>query len=274
MGIGTGFSYDKIYVIYIDRLGTSSFIREKDSTYENRIGFYEMSPLYLESYDVFRSVFGADFKFFGYSDTIVAAPQTRDAREIAKAASMAFESLLKFSINTRVYITHGDLAFHRFEDLSEETENFVCPIYGTTILDAHEMNEWGMKCLGVFVHPSILDTFALAKGAIFADGSPAGLLDLPTYLPSEKVTALIATLCELRKIQDVDEATSRVAEIGVVQTITESMKKQGISQQDIDDSLKESAMRRNRNKRATRAYCTALVDAMLGGRVVVGRREN
>jgi len=70
MGSGTGFSYDKIYAIYIDRLGTSSFIREKDSTYDNRIGFYEMSPLYLESYEVFRSVFGTDFKFFGFSDTI------------------------------------------------------------------------------------------------------------------------------------------------------------------------------------------------------------
>lgn len=274
MGSGTGFSDDKIYVIYIDRLGTSSFIREKDSTYDNRIGFYEMSPLYQESYDVFRSVFGTDFKFFGFSDTIVAAPQTRDASEVAKAASMVFESLLDYSIATRVYITHGDFAFHRFEDLSEETENFVCPIYGNTILDAHEMNEWGVKCLGVFVHPSILDTFALAKSAIFSDGSLAGLLDLPTYLPSETVTALIGTLSELGKIQDEDKATSRVAKIDVVQTMTESMKKHGISQQDINDSLKKSVMRSNRNKRAILAYCTALVDAMSGGRVVVGRHEN
>ena len=273
MGSGAGFSYDKIYVIYIDRLGTSSLIREKDSVYDNRIGFYEMSPLYLDSYEVFRSVFGTDFKFFGFSDTIVAAPQTRDAREVAKAASMAFETLLEYSIATRVYITHGDLAFHRFEDLSDETENFVCPIYGTTILDSHEMNEWGMKCLGVFAHPSILDTFALAKGAIFEDGSPAGLLDLPSYLPSERVTALIATLSELRKIQDVDEATSRLAKIDVVQTSTEAMKKLGMSQQDIDDSLKESVMRSNRNKRAILAYCTALLDVMSGGNVVVGNRK-
>jgi len=273
MANGTGSSYGNIYVIYIDRLGTGSFIRENDSTYDNRIGFYEMSPLYLDSYEVFRSVFGTDFIFFGFSDTIVAAPQTRDAREVANAASMAFERLLGYSIATRIYITHSDLAFHRFEELGKETENFVCPIFGTTILDAHEMDEWGIKCLGVFVHPSILDTFAFAKGAVFANGSPTGLLDLPSYLSSERITTLIDTLRELRTIQDVNEAISRARENPAIQATIESMKKHGIPQEEIDDSLREPVLRSNRNKRAIFAYCTALLDAMSGGSVVVGRRE-
>ena len=51
----------------------------------------------------------------------------------------------------------------------------------------------------------------------------------------------------------------------------ESMQKWGIPKEEIDGSLREPILRRNRNKEAVLAYSTALLDALSHGSVVIGR---
>lgn len=262
----TLFSYSDTYVIYVDRLGTKSLIREKDEIYNNRIGLYEMSPLYLESHEVFCSVFGDDFKYFAFSDTIVGVPTTKDVNKIAIAASRTFARILDFSIAARIYVTSGDFSFHRFEQLAENPDNFICPIYGSTILDAHEMDELHLKCLGVFIHPAIHAKFNIVDGVRFEDGSPAGFLDLKHYLSCTEIEDLIEAVRDKLAIEDAAEKTRKMKDCPAIRS-----KEKQIQEGTIGQTLAGSVERENLNKKPINIHLRTLQHALLQRHAIVQR---
>lgn len=152
-----------------------------------------MAPLYIEPYEVLVEVLGKGFKYFGFSDTIIAVSQTDDATTIGKAASKIFAVLLSFSIASRVFITHGDFSFHRFEQLAEREDSFLCPIYGSTLLDAYQMDQLGMKCLGVFAHRNVISQFETMPNVKFSDESEVGFLNLNRYLAEDEISKIKCT---------------------------------------------------------------------------------
>ena len=69
--ISTSRFYHDCYIIFLDKAGTKVNIRDHDTIYNNRIGFYEIVSLYKESVDVFDEILEKRYQFFGFSDTIV-----------------------------------------------------------------------------------------------------------------------------------------------------------------------------------------------------------
>ena len=149
-----------------------------------------MASLYVEPYEALVEVLGKQFKYFGFSDTIIAVSQTDDATVIGKAASKVFSALLSFSIASRVFITKGDFSFHRFEQLAERPDTFLCPIYGSTLLNAYKMDQLGMKCLGAFAHQNVISQFETMQNVKFQDGSEVGLLNLNRYLADDEISKI------------------------------------------------------------------------------------
>ncbi len=156
-----------------------------------------MAPLYVEPYEVLVEVLGKQFKYFGFSDTIIAVSQTDDATVIGKAASKIFSALLSFSIASRVFITKGDFSFHRFEQLAERPDTFLCPIYGSTLLDAYQMDQLGMKCLGAFAHKNVISQFETMQNVKFQDESEVGFLNLNRYLVDDEISKIKCTASNL-----------------------------------------------------------------------------
>lgn len=183
-------SISQCYLIYVDRLGTTSIIRKDDCLYGNREGFYGMAPLYVEPYEVLVEVLGKQFRYFGFSDTIIAVLETDDVTTIGKAASKVFSVLLSFSIATRVFITKGDFSFHRFEQLAERPDTFLCPIYGSTLLDAYELDKLGMKCLGAFAHKSVINQFETMPNVKFQNEAEVGFINLKSYLTDDEISKI------------------------------------------------------------------------------------
>ncbi|MGD9732630.1 MAG: hypothetical protein AB7U45_10655 [Desulfamplus sp.] len=271
----TSLMYLDNYVIYLDRLGTSSFIQEKDSVYGNRIGFYKMNELYLESYEIFKSVFKNNFNYFGFSDTIIAVPKEKNARDVAVAASSVFVELLKLDIATKIYITRGDFYFHRFESLNDKQDNFICPIYGSTILDSHKMDASGIKCLGVFVHSNALEDFIILKNVKFVDGLSSGLLDLHYYLCEKSKTNLSSILNNLLIMDDENKALEilEIKEHGFIKSMVELLKEHHVSEKEIVKIITENSLRRNRNKKALLDYCKILQKALSGCDIALERNK-
>ena len=149
-----------------------------------------MAALYLESHEVLVEVLGNQFKYFGFSDTIIALLETDDVTLIGKAASKVFSALLSFSIASRVFITKGDFSFHRFEPLAERPDTFLCPIYGSTLLDAYELDQLGIKCLGVFAHKGVINQFETMPNVKFQNEAEVGFINLKSYLTDDEISKI------------------------------------------------------------------------------------
>jgi hypothetical protein len=261
------------FVIYVDSLGTKSLIRERDKIYQNRIGFYEMVALYFESYDVFHSVFKNGVIFFGFSDTIIAVPRTNDIDEIAIASSKVFTKLLGYSLATRIYVTYGDFSYHRLEDISDKPDTFVCPVYGSTILDADEMDQSSIRCLGVFVHPTLINEFKIIDDVRFTDGKSAGFLDLNYYLTSKEITDLIEMINASLTIENVGEKSEQLKKEPSIISLIDLLQQHQIPMDEIDRTINDIFSRINANKKALLTYYTALQEALLNRNVIVKREK-
>jgi len=272
--IGTSLLYKDCYLIYIDRLGTKFLINEADKIYENRIGFYEMSPLYSDTYEIFKEIFDNEFKFFGFSDTVIAVPSINDLEKIYKSASKAFVRLLGYSIANRIYITYGDFAFHRFEDITIDNDNFICPIYGTTVLNAHEMDEKKIECLGIFVHNSVPDKSNVINNAKFNDKDIGGLIDIEKYLSEEERKDLKSFIEEKIKVEEVEKSIDDYLQSGHGTISTQMFENMEIPNKERIEILGDVFKRKKLNNQATLSYYRNLKSAIIEKNEIIIKINN
>lgn len=177
--------YTDCYVVFIDKLGTKWSIRENDSIYANRIGFYELFLLYEIVASTFNEIFNGKYLLFGFSDTVLSIMSKSSRLYVAKASVKALINLIEANLPVRIYISRGNFAYHSFEssefDVSK-TEGLVCPIYGSALLNAYEMDTLGIKSCGVFLHDSVMKDFSYKRNIISnKTGNPVGLIDFNKY---------------------------------------------------------------------------------------------
>ena len=195
--VSSSFSYEDQYLIYIDQLGTSQQIRETDSIYKNKKGLAKLPILYIESHELIKKAFSDNFEFFGFSDTIIALPHCKETITIAKCSCEIFLRLLQFRIFTRVFITKGDFSYHSINEIDSHNKTFLCPIYGSTILDAYEMDSFGFSTLGVFIGKNIKKDFSLNGKAKFSGKIDAGFVNFKSYLSTKDISEISRLINEI-----------------------------------------------------------------------------
>jgi uncharacterized protein YneF (UPF0154 family) len=179
--------YSDTYLIYIDKLGTTYEIEEKDSVYGNSKGLCKLATMYLESNEVLKKHFNEEVLFFGFSDTVIALPLINKPELIAKTVCNIFFKLLQYQIYTRIFVTKGDFSFHKIDDLEKSQNAFICPIYGTALLDAYKLDSKSYTTIGPFIQNNASDNINLVEKATFLSGNNVSLINLKSYLSEEHV---------------------------------------------------------------------------------------
>jgi len=188
--------YSDCFVIYLDKMGTSDQIRERDDVYDNRKGLYQLGIVYKKSLEIFHDLFSDSFRFFGFSDTVMAVipydennPVSTDL--IAKTAISLFIELTKMNFPVQIFISRGDFGFNTFEGIIDKSIGAVCPVYGSSLLYATEFDKhWKMvdsNCVGVFIDNSAITDFKIIYRIKVDDGKKEiGIIDFEHYLMPEE----------------------------------------------------------------------------------------
>ncbi len=214
-----------VYLIYIDKMGIKYDIREKDSIYDNRKGLYRLIPFYESSACCFNNVFGSDYKFYGFSDTVLAVIDVDKSQKVAYAACKTFLNLLKFSLPIRVFISRGDFGALFPGPEVKKAGGMTCPVYGSALLNAYELNEMGIKCLGVFVHESARDEIEYLPGVIDSKSQlPLGFISYEKYYNEKDLEELKSTAIQNATVPDFIEEKKNLSKCPAIKALMEGTK--------------------------------------------------
>jgi hypothetical protein len=262
-------------MIYVDKMGTSANIREEDILYDNREGLFRMGTFYELAAEVFNNVFGTDnYYFFGFSDAVIAVTEEAKSELVAKAASKLLCKLTENNIPVRIYITRGDFAYHKLQGEVSKTKGQVCPIYGTTLLDAYEMDCSSIRCIGVFLHEkAINDMKIIGKDVVTKKNFNIGLLDLESYLEIEEIEQLknnVSKKLSVPTIEKLEEVLNNscwgVCNKKLIKLIEEKFP---ISKEEIEQIMRVPFEKEIKNTETTIEYYRNLYNALTKRTVVL-----
>ncbi len=232
--VGTALYFQNKYLIYIDKSGTSSKIKEKDPIYDNRIGFYEMSIFYEETYERAKQLLDNEFLFFGFSDTILILTFCDNPTIIGKLAAKIYCYLLYYRIHSKIFITYGDFGCHDFEKFKTNKNIFICPVYGRTLLKAYELEKTKIEYFGVFIEKQIIENFKLKTKINLNKNLYVGFLDLKFYLAEEEFNDCLKMMEDFLKEENINELKKAILEYPAISKLIDLMEEKGIPYSELE----------------------------------------
>ena len=212
--------YSDCFVIYVDKMGTSCQISYNDRIYGNRVGLSHLGSFYQTSAEIFSDSFKDNFKFFGFSDTVLAVVPIEERNSIspdcvAKTAIFLFFELIKTNLPVRIFISRGNFGFHIFHGVIERSVGNVCPVYGSALLNAYQsekqLGDRKIKCTGVFIDESAKRDLRTLDKVKTVDGDrEVGLIDFEHYLEPTDFDILRKEIQRHIQLQTLEELQAKI----------------------------------------------------------------
>ena len=186
-----------------------------------------------------------------------------DIEIVSKCVSELFVNLYNSGIYIRIFITKGDFSFHELE-FTKNSNSLVCPIYGTTLLDAYEMDSRGYKTLGVLLTEKASSGFKTLGNVQFSDGSRDKILDIEKYLDKKKYRSFYESICHFDEniqnfIKNFENATREYSKLFSL-TIT---------QQDVENIINEVSEKKVKENSVLNQYLSNLKEALAGNDITI-----
>jgi len=274
--------YKDVYLIYIDKLGIKFEISEKDSIYDNRKGLYRLTPFYELSACCFNNSFGGEYKFYGFTDTVLAVVGVDKSQKVAHAACKAFLNLLKFSLPIRVIISRGDFGVLFPGPEVKRAGGMTCPVYGSALLKAYELDQKGIECYGVFVHESARDEIEYLPGVIDSNSHlPLGFISYEKYYDETDIEELKSTVIQNANIPDFIEEKKSLSKCPAIKAVMEGAKdflnNYGLAskyEKDTIEALDEGIHLRIESIKKTKPYYDSLLAVLKEKNVKIKTNKN